>query len=60
MLCCREVKKVQPVLGRFDKSKYHTERLWATAKDGTKVPISLVYRKDLFRRDGSCPMLLNG
>ena len=60
MSSCRVVKDVQPVLGGFDKSNYQTERLWATAKDGTKVPISLVYRKDMFRKDGSCPMLLNG
>ncbi len=40
----RATKKVTPVLGGFDKSKYTTLRLWATAKDGVKVPISLVYR----------------
>ncbi len=60
VLCCREVKKVQPVLGGFEKSKYQTERIWASSKDGTKVPISLVYREDMFRRDGSSPMLLDG
>eukprot|EP00951_Prasinocladus_malaysianus_P029177 scaffold268197_cov46-Prasinocladus_malaysianus.AAC.1 len=32
----REVKKVQPVLGGFDQDKYVTERLWATAADGTE------------------------
>jgi hypothetical protein len=55
----RAVKKVQPVLGGFDKSKYLTERLWATAPDGVKVPISLVYRKDVVKLDGSDPMLLD-
>lgn len=55
----RATKKVQPVLGGFDKSRYHTERLFATAPDGTKVPISLVYRKDLARLDGSDPLLLD-
>lgn len=33
----RAVKKVQPVLGGFDKAKYVTERLWATAPDGVKA-----------------------
>ena len=53
------MKKVQPVLGGFDASRYVTERLWATAPDGTQVPISLVYRADLARRDGTDPLLLD-
>ena len=53
------MKKVQPVLGGFDQSKYCTERLWAPAPDSTRVPISLVYREDLARLDGSDPMLLD-
>ncbi len=52
--------KQEEVLGGFDKDDYKTERLYATAGDGTRVPISLVYRKDLFRRNGSAPLLLNG
>ena len=55
----RATKKVQPVLGGFDRSKYKTERVWATAPDGMQVPVSLVYRTDLCKRDGSDPMLLN-
>ncbi|EFN56398.1 hypothetical protein CHLNCDRAFT_144964 [Chlorella variabilis] len=55
----RAVKKVQPVLGGFDPARYATERLWASAPDGTRVPISLVYRTDLARLDGSDPMLLD-
>ncbi len=55
----RAVKKVQPVLGGFDQTKYKTERLWATATDGTQVPISIVYRTDLVKLDGSDPMLLD-
>jgi protease II len=47
------------VLGGFDPSRYVTERLWATAPDNTRVPISLVYRQDLARLDGSDPMLLD-
>jgi len=51
--------KVQPVQGGYDASLYASERLWATAADGTKVPVSLVYRKDK-RRAGPQPLLLYG
>ncbi len=53
-------KKVAPVLGGFDRSNYTTLRFWATAADGVKVPVSLVYRTDMFKQDGSMPMLLDG
>lgn len=43
----------------FDKSKYQSQRLWITAQDGVKVPVSLVYRKDLFK-DGKNPLLVYG
>lgn len=56
----RCTKKVAPVLGGFDQTRYATERLWATAKDGVKVPVSLVYRKGLAKLDGTDPMLLDG
>ena len=42
----RVLRKQQPVLGGYDPSLYATERVWATADDGTKVPMSLVYRKE--------------
>ncbi|RKS13936.1 MULTISPECIES: S9 family peptidase [unclassified Flavobacterium] len=54
----KEIKKEQEVLGgKFDKNNYIEERVWATATDGTKVPISLVYRKGL-KKDGNNPLLL--
>jgi oligopeptidase B len=53
----RELKKQQPVLGGYDASLYKSERTYATASDGAKVPISIVYKKDL-KRDGSRPLLL--
>ena len=56
---CRETKKMQPVLGGFSSANYRTERLWASAPDGVKVPISLVYRKGAARLDGSDPLLLD-
>jgi len=51
------VKKEQPVLGDFDKDRYHEERIWATAADGTKIPMSVVYRKGI-ERNGKNPCLL--
>ncbi|XXG86870.1 hypothetical protein AAC387_Pa11g1695 [Persea americana] len=54
------LKKIEAVLGGFDASNYVTERKWAVASDGTRVPISVVYRKNLVKLDGSGPMLLYG
>ncbi|WIA19863.1 hypothetical protein OEZ85_005766 [Tetradesmus obliquus] len=56
----RALKKVQPILGGFNKEDYTTQRLWAKAPDGTEVPISLAFRKDLARLDGTDPLLLHG
>jgi oligopeptidase B len=55
----RKLLKEQPVLGGFDKSNYVTERLWATARDGTKIPVSVLYRKG-FQKDGTAALLLYG
>lgn len=51
--------KEQEVLGGFDKDNYQTERLWALARDGKKVPISVVYKKG-FKKDGNAPLMLYG
>ena len=51
--------KKQKVLGGFKSNNYRTERLDATARDGTKIPISLVSRKNL-KRDGTAPLYLYG
>jgi oligopeptidase B len=48
--------KQTEVPGGYDPAKYKSERVWATAKDGVKVPISVVYRKDLKKADGSNPL----
>jgi oligopeptidase B len=53
------LKKRKPVLGGFDPANYQSERLIAPARDGTLIPISLVYRKG-FTRDGNAPCLLDG
>jgi oligopeptidase B len=53
----KQIMKEQEVLGgKFDKNNYNEERVWATAQDGTKVPISIVYRKEL-KKDGNNPLL---
>ena len=54
----RRMLKRQPVPG-YDPRKYTTERLWATARDGTKIPVSIVYRND-FRKDGTGALLQYG
>ncbi len=54
-----DVKKVDEARG-FDKSKYALERIHAAAKDGTRVPITLAYRKDLQKMDGTNPALMYG
>ncbi|MCM0666527.1 S9 family peptidase [Flavobacterium tyrosinilyticum] len=54
----KEILKEQEVLGgKFDKNNYIEERVWATARDGVKVPISMVYRKGL-EKNGKNPLLL--
>jgi oligopeptidase B len=55
----RTLLKREEVLGGYDPSEYRSERVFATARDGTRVPVSLVYRRDL-RRDGPQPLLLYG
>src|SRR5690606_16563639 len=54
----KKVLKEQEVLGgKFNKDNYVEERVWATATDGTKIPISMVYKKGL-KKDGKNPFLL--
>jgi oligopeptidase B len=55
----RKLLKQQPVLGGYDPTQYVSERLHATAPDGTKIPISLVSRRST-PRDSSAPLLLYG
>ncbi|WP_133479208.1 S9 family peptidase [Cognatilysobacter segetis] len=54
----RVLLKQQPVIG-YDPSRYETERLWATARDGTKIPVSVVYRKG-FEKNGQAALLQYG
>ena len=52
--------KQTEVPGGYDAGKYKSERVWAVAKDGVKVPISVVYRTDLKKSDGSNPLYVYG
>ena len=51
--------KAQPVLGGYDPADYEQRREWASAPDGTQVPISLIHRRDV-KPDGTAPGLLYG
>lgn len=55
----KEVKKVSPVLGGFSPDNYQTEFVWAKARDGVRVPMSILYKKGL-ARDGNAPCFLVG
>ncbi len=54
----KKLLKQQNVGKEFNALLYQTKRLWSTSGDGTKVPISLIYRKDKFKKDGNNPLLL--
>jgi len=56
----RTVIKQTVVLGNFKSENYTSERVWAQSEDGTKVPISLVYRSDTFKKNGGNPLFLHG
>ena len=53
----KKLLKQQEVLGGYSSNNYTTDRIFATANDGTKIPISIVYKKGL-KRDGKAPLLL--
>ncbi len=55
----RTLLKQQEVLGGFDKNNYETKRIYATAGDGTKIPISIVYKKGM-EKNGNNPALIYG
>jgi len=53
----RKLLKQQEIVGGYNADEYQTERMWATATDGTKIPMSIVYKKNL-KKDGNNPTLL--
>lgn len=48
--------KQEKILGDFNSNNYTSDRIFITARDGKKVPVSLVYRKDKFKKDGTNPL----
>jgi len=54
----KELIKETEVLGDFDSNDYQSERIWAPSQDGINIPISLIYKKDSFKKDGSNPVLV--
>jgi oligopeptidase B len=56
----RKRLKQQKVLGNFTKEDYQSERLFITARDGVAVPVSIVYRRNTFKKDGTNPLLQYG
>ncbi|HUR66100.1 MAG TPA: prolyl oligopeptidase family serine peptidase, partial [Chitinophagaceae bacterium] len=54
----KKLLKQQDVGKTFNAALYQTKRIWSVSGDGTKVPVSLVFRKDKFKKDGSNPLLL--
>lgn len=56
----RKLLKQENILGDFKPSAYQTERVFITARDGAQVPVTLVYRKDTFNKDGTNPLYQYG
>lgn len=55
----RTVRKVQPVIG-YDKVLYETDRIWAPSRDGKRIAITIAWRKDRFKRNGTAPVYQEG
>lgn len=54
------ILKIQEIPSGHNPEEYTVERVYATSNDGTKIPISLVYKNELFKKDGSNPLYLYG
>ena len=54
-----QLRRQQQIPSGYDKAAYTTTRIWAPARDGARVPVSLVYRKDV-ALDGSAPLVIEG
>jgi oligopeptidase B len=54
------VLRHQRVVPNFDAVLYATERLWAPARDGKRIPVTVAWRRDRAKADGSAPLLVNG
>ena len=56
----RTLLKQQPVLGGYDAQRYVSDRIHAVAEDGTRIPISVVYRRDAFAAEPNWPAVGEG
>lgn len=56
----KKLLKQEEIPSGYDKSKYTTERIMVTARDGKKIPMAIVYKKDRFKKDGSNPGFIYG
>ena len=56
----KKLLKQQEIVGGYDASKYQSERIKVKVRDGAVVPVSIVYRKDLFKKDGTSPGWIYG
>ncbi len=56
----RKILKQTEVLGDFKANRYKSERIFVKARDGKNVPVSIVYRKDMFKKDGTNPLYQYG
>lgn len=54
----KKLLKQQEVLGDFSKNNYESKRIWVEARDGTKVPVSVVYNKNKAKLDGTAPLFI--
>jgi oligopeptidase B len=53
-------RKTQKVSGKYNQTKYKSEKVYITGDDGIQIPVSLFYRKDKFKKDGTNPLILYG
>ena len=56
----RSILRKQRVVPGYDESLYESRRVWITARDGARVPVSLAWRRDRAGRDGKAPLYLTG
>ena len=54
----KRLLKSEEIIGDYDSTLYTTERHFVTVRDGARVPVSIIYRNDFFKKDGTSPMLL--
>jgi oligopeptidase B len=54
----KRLLKSEEIKGGYDSNLYTTERHFVTVRDGARVPVSIVYRNDSFKKDGTSPLLL--